>query len=265
MKNILKHPANWLLCLLTFGFLAISSLPARAQTQDTTNQQPNHKRKLSIWASLLNDDDPALKDFSFSMGLTNMLHQGKFSHGDQPFHLKSSVFVGFDFQRPIYIFGKDARTYISTGWGLAWYNFRFANNQTIARTATGIEWQPYNQGLSNVSKSKLTLSTFRLPLQVQFKGLFSADKKGGLNIGLGTYAGFRFQSYTKVKYNNNKIHKSFDNFFTNPFLWGLTADFGFNSNPGFLVFVDWQGSAVFEPNAGPAINPITLGLRLGFE
>jgi hypothetical protein len=93
---------------------------------------------------------------------------------------------------------------------------------------------------------------------------FSSTKKRGFIFGIGGFAGYRINSWTKQAYfddGNKSKNKDRDGFYLNDFRYGLMAVIGVEDM--VTLFVKYDLNPLFEANRGPAdLNTLSFGIRL---
>ncbi len=155
-------------------------------------------------------------------------------------------------------FGKKAG--LVTGLGLNFNNYRFANQNSIAKdtvTRYLVEYTPRD----DISKSKLTVLYLSMPLLFEFQ-LPMGDKKDGFFISAGGIGGVKVGSHTKVVYyedGNKQKLKNRNDFNLNPIKYGVTARIGFRA---LKIYCNYYLSSLFNKNEAPELYPFSFGLVL---
>lgn len=142
--------------------------------------------------------------------------------------------------------------YFRYGLSVSWYNFMFEGNRRILLNNRRAYFGKEN---FDMKKSKLTVCHLNLPLMFQF-----GRKSTLFRVGFGGYAGYRLDSYSKIKFEKNR-QKNHNNFGLNTFRYGLSAELGLRRLDGRL-FINYDLSTLFAHNSQlPKLNPLSFGLR----
>ena len=105
----------------------------------------------------------------------------------------------------------------------------------------------------NLSKSKLVVTSFNIPLMLQF-----GFKESHWKLGLGAYGGARINSYMKTVGENGKKrdHSAYN---LNKFHYGFAAELGRNN---FAFFARYEMTPMFQDKNPVNGNAISFGIRL---
>lgn len=172
-----------------------------------------------------------------------------------------------------------ARTFgLVSGLGLTWNNYRFADDVMIRNVGTRIEGY-YIEGVST-RKSKLTNTYLTVPIFLELQ-----SKSNKAHIAAGVIAGWRFQSHTKIYFNeanapytytqgsfssflghgvtpslrNRNIVKDYNSFHQQPF----KLDAGIRAGWGIVnLYANYSIFSLFVPNRGPEVYPFAVGVTL---
>jgi hypothetical protein len=144
---------------------------------------------------------------------------------------------------------------LSIGLNFSWYNFMLENDNIWTKGATQIELLPSTVSLK---KSKLTASYLEVPLMpyLTFK-----NSKLIQYIAVGPYAGYKLRSHSKIKTDDGgKKDKEYNNFYLEPFRYGLGANVGIK---GFSdLFLRYDMNETFQAGKGPKVRAFSFGLIL---
>ncbi len=161
------------------------------------------------------------------------------------------------------ILGDSSRLGIQVGLELAWLGLGFSGDNFVTKGANGVVFS--NNGFP-LSKNKLSDFQINIPLLAHFQWQKSAINT--FNLAAGVYVGMRVGSYTKIHFKDGngdfqKV-KSTDDFFINPFRFGLTGQVGFKIGSIFVghVFVKYDVSQFFQTDKANKVNAFTFGIRI---
>jgi hypothetical protein len=145
----------------------------------------------------------------------------------------SGVF-GFGWGGKTRIGSPNSKFYINYGGDFVWNNLRLKGDNILVKTANPDGTTIFTDDLSerNYEKSRLRMIYLDVPVMFQF----DSSKKGtdnGFTLGVGGYGGVRLSSSTRVKFddfNGDPVKEiTWNNFYTNPFRYGVIAQIGFGS------------------------------------
>jgi len=213
--------------------------------------------------------------FNIEIGTSNWFEDGGFASG-VPYTVRpwGSWYVGFSSLQKTSLGGP---LFIEWGPSLNWYNWKFEDESTRISEDNGIitftSTADNNPDNVDFIKSKLTAShlNFSLVPVLDFsygkktierdgtRKKITVDKRNGIRVGLGAYAGLRLGSKTKVVVNDGgrSRNKDRDDFLLSNFRYGVRAQFGFR---GLDFFANYDLNNVFQDNAGPELNAFSFGL-----
>lgn len=160
--------------------------------------------------------------------------------------------------------------FLEWGVGVSWYNFKFENDQIrISKDPSGVIFSQDTRDVDFV-KSKLTatyLNASMVPL-LDFGGrnrhalLFDNDRGSSFRIGVGPYAGYRIDSYSKLVFKENgdkHRERDHDSYYLNNVRYGLRLQLGFG---GTDIFVNYDMNELFATGKGPKLNAFSFGITL---
>jgi hypothetical protein len=209
--------------------------------------------------------------FNFDLGTNNYLTPGN-SFPNQNNELYSvrpwgSWYVGINSIERTRLARK---FFLEWGLGVSWYNFKFENDRLrMSKDANSVIFSEDQRDL-NFRKSKLTATYLNLSAVpvLDFGGrsrkamIFNGNYGGSFRIGVGPYAGYRIDSYTKLVYKdggNNRRERDHDSYYLNNIRYGLRLQIGFR---GTDLFFNYDLNELFAENKGPRLNPISFGITL---
>jgi hypothetical protein len=205
--------------------------------------------------------------FSMDLGTNNYLENGKFP--DQNNSLYSvrpwgSWYVALNSIQRTRLANK---FFLEWGGGVSWYNFKFQNDKVqITKDNDGVN---INEDTRNVqfTKSKLTVAYVQLSVVpvVDFGGNnrkpgFFNGRSSSFRLGAGPYLGYRIDSYTKQKFEQDgdtkKEHRH-DSYYINNVRYGIRLQVGFK---GTDFFFNYDMNELFAENKGPRLNAFSFGV-----
>jgi hypothetical protein len=223
----------------------------RIGNPDTTRSSERHRNR---WWSGAN------RGFYLNIGLDNVVQKNPpvGLPASQAFDLRplGSRYFAFGWlQNARLAHGRDAALNLNLGLEFSWYNFMFEGDRVAVKDVpvTGqFGFQPTTEALR---KSKLTVAYLNLPLlmTVSFRrGFFSYLSAGG-------YAGYRLDSYTKIKRSNGGKDHAHGSFYLNNFRYGLRAELGIRNFPD--LFFNYDLNPLFAQGKGPDLRAVSFGLK----
>ena len=161
------------------------------------------------------------------------------------------------------ILGDSSRLGIQVGLELAWLGFGFSGDNFVTKSTNGVAFS--NNGF-DLSKNKLSNFQINIPVLAHFQWQKSASNT--YNLAAGVYVGMCAASYTKIHFKDGsgdfqKV-KSADDFFINPFRFGLTGQIGGKIGRIFVghIFVKYDVSQLFQTDKANKVNALTFGIRI---
>jgi len=154
----------------------------------------------------------------------------------------------------------DNRMGISTGLGFNFNNYRFKNNYRIYNIEDKVV--SALDTVYNFRKSKMTISTIKIPLIFEYQSKKNKKDKRLFYINVGVFASYNMAQHMKYVYDRNgeKIkEKNYETFHLNPFQYGVTARMGI----GFLeIYAEYNISEMFKKNDDLQVNQFSVGVVL---
>jgi len=206
--------------------------------------------------------------FIIDVGTNNYVSNGNFPTQDNSQYTVrpwGSWYVGLN---SIYRTRMANKFFLEWGYGVSWYNFKFQNNQTqITKDNTGVQFIADARGY-NYEKSKLTASFVNISVVpvIDFgankrkPSFFNGRHANGFRFGVGPYAGYLIDSYSKQLYianGNEKKERHHDNFYLNNLRYGLRLQLGFNDVD---FFFNYYMNPLFVTGKGPQLNAFSFGV-----
>ena len=164
------------------------------------------------------------------------------------------------------------------GAGIDWYNFKFANDRTrLEETEEGVNFYLEPDTDIDAEKSKLTAAYLNVNvvpmLHFGYKSKMVRDSDGSMlrvrdydddsfRIGLGGYAGYRIDSYTKYKFeegDDTVKDRDRDDFYLNNWRYGVRLQLGVR---GVDLFANYDLNELFYTGKGPELHAFSFGIIL---
>lgn len=165
----------------------------------------------------------------------------------------SSMHIGFNNQWGIKTFSGKWRLWTGIQYDIL--NYRFSNsdvrllpNQPVFNTAL-------DSG-NNSEKSKVVVNYIGIPLSFGYQSK-AKDADEGFSVRAGIVAGYRVRTHTKVKLDNDKTTKDFDDFNMNDFLITPFVQARYND---IGIYFRYNTSILFNDNQGPKYTGMQFGL-----
>lgn len=165
----------------------------------------------------------------------------------------NSMHVGFNNQWGIKTFSGNWRIWSGIQYDI--FNYRFSNSN-VRLQAEQTAFTTVLDSNNNSAKSKLVVNYIGIPLSFGYQSK-AKDADEGFSVRAGIVAGYRVRTHTKVKLDNNKTTKDFDDFNMNDFLISPFVQASFN-NMG--IYFRYNTSLVFKDNQGPRYSGMQFGL-----
>ena len=226
------------------------------------------------------DDSPSKKTkkydrtedyFDINFGFNQLLEDGQFQVFDGP--AEQDIWKSTEFN--LGMGGKTrlgspySKFYLKWGGEFSWHNFRLRGNNILVKaqengtTASGAQF--INDTSKSYTKSKFEMVYFNIPLMLQLDLSKVGDIDESFTLGIGGYGGVRLSSRRQLEYNDfdgAKVKsKTRNDFFTNPFRYGLMAQLGWKS---FKITAKYDLSTYFELDKDFNNNFQMASVTLGF-
>jgi hypothetical protein len=141
------------------------------------------------------------------------------------------------------------------GLEVSWNNYMFDNDVIAQKGPNGVVFADAGRDLR---KSKLTVCSVNLPVVPRLNFYNSSGRKLG-HLGFGGYAGYRVDSYTKIKEQDGNKERQHSNFYLNDFRYGLIAHIGI-ARTNF--FIKYDLNPMFQADKGPNVRALSFGIGL---
>lgn len=141
------------------------------------------------------------------------------------------------------------------GLELSWNNYMFENDVIAQKDSLGVV---FTEAGRDLKKSKLTVCSVNLPVVPRLSFYNNSGRKLG-HLGFGAYAGYRIDSYTKIKEQDGNKERQHSNFYLNDLRYGLVAHIGI-ARTNF--FIKYDLNPLFQENKGPDVRALSFGIGL---
>lgn len=210
--------------------------------------------------------------FEVELGMNNWLENGSFPDNENaPYAVKpwGSWYVGIG---GIYHTAIAGPLKLKWGGNMTWYNWKMEDTSVrITKTDENTTFVPDPTIDSKKSKLAATYINAMVVPMLEFNQRSNPRNRGfhwdkyrqrGFRIGAGMYAGYRIDSWTKIKYSINgdkKKDKEKGNYYLNNFRYGIRGQVGFR---GMDLFFNYDLNDVFASGRGPELQAISFGFIL---
>ena len=158
-------------------------------------------------------------------------------------------------QRPTLINGNRTKLSLYYAAEASWNNFMFEDDILVSKGPTAVQFETAPESLK---KSKLTTFALQLPV-VPRLAFYSASGRKVFHIGLGGFIGYRLDSYTKIKQQDDDKNREHSNFYLNNLRYGLVGHLGIVKTN---LFVKYDLNPVFQAGKGPDVRALSFGISL---
>ncbi|MBL7870449.1 MAG: hypothetical protein JNM78_02470 [Cyclobacteriaceae bacterium] len=224
------------------------------------------------WTVIRNKKDRYSKrtysSFNFDLGTNNYLSDGNFPDQDNALYTVKpwgSWYVAANSVQRTRIVNK---FFVEWGLGVSWYNFKFQNEQTlISKNDNSVLFMADTRD-ADFKKSKLTATYVNASIVPMLDfgksrrkpSVFDDHNSDSFRIGVGPYIGYRIDSYTKQKFEENgneRKPRDHDNFYLNNLRYGMRLQLGFDDVD---LFFNYDMNELFIENKGPKLNAFSFGV-----
>ena len=199
--------------------------------------------------------------FNLDLGVNNFLQDGSFPTSDQPYATKGwgSWNVGLNWMGSQRL---SDRLRWNFGLGFQWYNFKFENRDIQA--VRGQDQIGFVER-TDVTGVKSKLSASYLTAMTLLKANLGKDKDKGLSLAIGPYIGYRLGGRSKFVYEESgraadRTEKINTGLYLENLRYGFRGEVGIGKHLTF--FSTYDLNELFQEGKGPALNPITFGIKL---
>ncbi|MCK5908246.1 MAG: outer membrane beta-barrel protein [Flavobacteriales bacterium] len=179
------------------------------------------------------------------------------------FDMWPSMYYGFSFNTKTRLFKENSPVHIKYGLGFQWTTFRVKGDYILQKINGRPEYTLDPVGRS-LDKSRVRNWHMTLPVMLQFD-FSKRNMDTGFKFGVGAYGGVRLYTWQTVKYKDadgDKVkNKTRNQFYMNPFNYGLQAEIGYGS---FSVLAKYDMSPLFNVDNPYDYNAWNLGAKFSF-
>lgn len=205
---------------------------------------------------------------AFDLGTSNYLEGGKFTDPEEDLYTVrpwGSWYLAANWVHRT----RMARTFFfEWGYGLAMHNFKFQkDNVTVSTDGSSVNFNLDERDF-NFRKSKLSVLYLNLSLVpvIDFGGnrkkpiLFDGRGADSFRFGIGPYAGYRIDSFTKQVYTDDgdkEKDRDHGSYYLNNFRYGVRLQFGLRNTD---FFFNYDLNELFLKDKGPKLNAFSFGV-----
>ena len=206
--------------------------------------------------------------FNMDIGINNYLSNGQSpsqSNSLYTEHPWGSWYVGLS---SIYRTRMANKFFLEWGGGVSWYNFKFENSQVaMTKDDNGVYFN-LDQRNYDFTKSKLTATFVNVSVvpvldfgsNRRKPSFFDGHGASGFRVGVGPYAGYLIDSYTKQVHTeggDKKKEVHHDNYYLTNLRYGVRLQLGFDDVD---FFFNYDINNLFADNKGPQLNAFSFGI-----
>lgn len=254
-------------------------LPNGQSVMLTFPDEPALEKKKKKWIQDYRTSRLSHNYFAVDFGLNNWMEDGELPSGEDKLYTIKPVgswYAGGRYFRRIAIGGP---LFIDFGGSATWYSWKFENkNVRVVKSPDEVQFME-DVDIDGI-KSKLSASYLNLEFIPTFD--FSYGKvrvedpesrkrrytkhvrPNGLRIGIGGYAGYRLDSWTKNVYKDangeEKKDKEGSTFHLNNLRYGARVQIELDYD--FSLFFNYDLNTVFVEDKGPELNAVSFGVTL---
>ncbi|MBS2098694.1 WG repeat-containing protein [Carboxylicivirga linearis] len=148
-----------------------------------------------------------------------------------------------------------------SGLGIEHTRYRLAGPYIITKDENGNT--SYNTSDRNIKTNQLTTTYINAPLLLEMQ--IPTGHYRPFYISGGVIGGFRINSFSRVKYNDNEgpgKEKKTSDFNIRDWRYGVMVRMGYRA---INLFGTYYLSTMFEDNKGPEIYPVSVGISIGID
>lgn len=257
----------------------ISAVLSNGEQVRLTFSDEDDEKPLKKWKEDYRTSRLSHNYFSVDFGLNNWMEDGSLPSGEDKLHTIKPIgswYAGGRYFRRIAIGGP---IFVDFGGSVTWYSWKFENkNVRVIKSPDDVQFVE-DTAIEGI-KSKLSASYINIELIPTFD--FSYGKvrvedpesrkrrytkhvrPNGFKIGIGGYAGYRLDSWTKNIYKDSngeeKKDKEGSTFYINNLRYGARVQVELDYE--FSLFFNYDLNTVFVEDKGPKLNAMSFGITL---
>ncbi len=227
------------------------------RTDDSTKSDSARNRRDYTRSKVRKGVNSWSRGVDFQIGLNTFLTQSTLAaYPSNQYELKplgSRYFAVALTQRPTLINGKRARLSLYYALEASWNNYMFEEDVIARKGASQVEFVPAAEAFK---KSKLTTFALQLPVVPRIS-FYNGSNRKVFHLGVGGFVGYRLDSYTKIKQQNNEREREHASFYLNNLRYGLVGHLGIVKTN---LFVKYDLNPVFQVGKGPDVRTLSFGI-----
>jgi hypothetical protein len=157
-----------------------------------------------------------------------------------------------------------SKVYVKYGVDFSWHNFHLDGNEILTNNGSAATFDTVSSILG-FKENKYHIAYLNVPVMLQLDFSEAGDRDEAFTFGIGGYAGIRLLAKTEIEYNTAQYEKvevkTYDDFFTQQFRYGLMTQIGFDS---FKITASYDLNEFFRADKGPAYNMVNIGIGWTF-
>jgi hypothetical protein len=206
--------------------------------------------------------------FNMDLGINNYISNGQSPTQSNSLYAVRPWGSWYVALNSIYRTRMASKFFLEWGGGVSWYNFKFQNSDVVMSKDDNGVYFDHDQRNYNFTKSKLTATFLNVSVVpvLDFGGnrrkpsFFDGHGASGFRIGLGPYAGYLIDSYSKQVHTDGGDKKKevhHDNYYLTNLRYGVRLQVGFNDVD---FFINYDINNLFVDNKGPQLNAFAFGI-----
>ena len=225
---------------------------------DTTKSDSARNHRDYVRSSVRKGVNSWKRSIDFQIGLNTWIKPtsqalGGGSSSPDLLPLGSRYFAVAFSQRPTLVDGKRTKLSLYYAAEASWNNFMFQDDLQVQKGPVNVL---FNVAPEPLKKSKLTTFALQLPVVPRLSFYNSSGRKV-FHIGLGGFIGYRLDSYTKIKQQDDDKNREHGNFYLNDLRYGLVGHLGIVETN---LFVKYDLNPVFQAGKGPDVRALSFGI-----
>ena len=208
--------------------------------------------------------------FNVELGLNNYLENGKFPDQNNSQYTLRPLGSWSVALNSIQRTRMGEHIFLEWGGGVSWHNFKFQDDRTnVSKGSNGVEFAQDTRDF-DFRKSKLSVTYLNASIVPMFSaanhsstfGFKRKQEERSFRFGVGPYAGYRIDSFSKLSYKEDgdkRSDKNKDNVYLNNFRYGVRLQLGFRDTD---LFFGYDLNSLFSKGKGPELHAFSFGVTL---